>query len=160
MEALTVEEVNQWKNEWLEKAHPLDWRVFFSKQDKIFRETNCESTAAAIRWKVSGPRPWKQLPLMVSVQDVFEFFDVFQIVFFKEDNFLVDLQNGHSDHILTIWHNQIVQSFYKHYEPHCRVLTADLKRAFTNVNDHLSDIWMLELKQQYPRYKLVFWIPN
>lgn len=116
----------EYNREWVD-TNPSHWLVktydVLHRRSIIFLSTSCEITAEMMRWKLSEWfEKWELLDDVVSFEEVRTTYPVFQISI-GEDWF-------NNEHVVTIFNDSIIQSYYAAYTIKKNVITQDIISAF------------------------------
>ena len=160
--ASIVENGPRWNKEWLQRpatsGHFLAvaWEILHHRSDE-FVTTSCEITAEAIRWRlgVEDPSLWSLLSEARPFADIRREFPFFQVS-------IGDCWES-CEHVLTIWNDHVIQSYFGHYPCRATPITDTLSAAFDRIRAHGSYQLITETATEVPAdmdMNVYFWIPK
>lgn len=152
-----VENGKQWNQDWLISSGKDDWLAniwkIMHKNSEKFSQTSCEVTSAMIRWKF-GIDECIELE-NVTFKEVMKKYPLFQIT--------IGIDNMNNEHVITIYDNHIIQSYFNKYTIQARQLNEQLITAIDNITniDSYSEITGVnETFDNLKDLKVFYWIPK
>lgn len=151
-----VDNANKSNHQWL-LNHPDDlltasWRSIHGKSSR-FTNTSCELTAAAIRSKCSSGDDWNIINKQMTFEEVRAVTPIFQIS--------IGGDWDSTEHILTIWGDNIVQSYYNQYETKMTPITPELISAINHIAIDNNYQIVTNDKSNLNITKLIYyWVPK
>jgi hypothetical protein len=151
-----IDNGEKWNKEWLltnGSEHYLyaACEILHNKSD-IFAVTSCEVTSAVIRWK--SDCLYKELTFIgknASYESIYKNYSYFQIT----------IGDDWSDcnHILTIWHDVIIQSYYNKYKIKSFIITPVIIDALNNISKPGNYEKVTSIKNDNTKnLKVFYWI--
>jgi len=139
-------EINNWVK--TEPSHYLYgyWKMYDSD---VFLYTSCEITALGIRLLFSNEKEWICLENPPSFDEMKRKYPVFQVSFGED---WTDL-----DHILTVFKDEIIQSFFNRYEITQTPITQKIVNAFDELTD---DSFEIITKVKNNKTNIFYWVPE
>lgn len=142
----------QWLHDNPEDWLTMNWQLVHHKSS-VFMTTSCEITAASIRtssglgseWLINEDKQtFKQIQILTPI---------FQITIGETWDSI--------EHIITIWGNHLIQSYFKHYEAKLTIITPQIINAIDNIDKDNNYEIVTSVKDKPKNTMNVFyWIPN
>lgn len=156
--SLTVEEIiengERWNQELLDQRKDeelyMTWDIVHQKSS-VFASTSCLVTAASIRWKSNLGQDWTLVD-DITFEQVQKMSPYFQITIGEE---WMEWQ-----HILTIWDNSVIQSYFKQYKIKSFESTPRFIEALKNINDPENYKTVTGVELDTHNLQIFYWIPE
>lgn len=156
--SLILEKGSQYNGVWLQTIGLNHWLYaaykILHQKSLVFSETSCEVTAAMIRWKLTGKDEWKLL------EDT-----TFDIIQHNHKYFQISIGEGWEDfeHVLTVYDNMIIQSYYNKYKIKSLMVTPEIVEAINNISKPENYEKVTTVKctlAKIKNYKVFYWVPE
>lgn len=129
---ITDEEKRVWMNGIGKNTYISD----YAKRDPLFFETSCILTNALYRYRISGELWWTKPPIRENNKNIFETNKIIQFSFRDDD----ELEQNDGEHMLIVWHDDIVQSMYGYFCWSDCTLREEYKKILSNEMINIDDL--------------------
>lgn len=166
---MNLEDINgaecnlKWLNNNKNTAEFMNW-VSIHRSGTVYSNTSCDVTAGMLR-DLLQPNVKKWVLIDSNFEDVYATYNVFQIAFFSEKDITIEEiieDEIQSEHILTIYEDSVLQSYFKHYSLRISPLDNEFINAInkpTTIKNYKIITGITETKDYVKSQSIFFWIP-